>query len=391
MRQLASGYWRRHCVAFLVVAAGPWAMAANAFETTAKQAILVDFETGTVLFEKAADMPIAPASMTKMMTLYLLFQRLSSGGLLLDDSMLVSDKAWRMGGSKMFVEVDKRVRVEDLIRGIAVQSGNDAAVVVAEGIAGSETHFAQEMTATAHELGMGNTTFTNSTGWPDPEHASTARDLAVLAARTVADFADYYGYYKEKSFTYNVDTDGNPIRQGNRNPLLYLDLGADGLKTGFTEESGFGLAASAIRDERRLVLVLSGMQDAKERSREAQRFLDWGFREFANYPLFKAAESVVNAEVWLGRSATVPLILQHDLTITIPRRARRDMRVAVVYEGPIPAPIEPGANLAQLVVTAPGVETIRRPLLAGAAVARLEFTKRIQAAVGFLIWGAAGR
>ena len=375
---------QRHLLVCVGLALGLWATAANALETTAKQVILVDFDTGEVLYEKAADTVMAPASMTKMMTLYLLFQRVRDGAISLDDTMLVTDKAWKMKGSKMFVEVDKRVRVADLVRGLVVHSGNDAAVVVAEGIAGSERDFAEEMTATAREIGMVNTNFTNATGWPDPEHLTTARDLAVLVARTIRDFPEFYHYYKEKTFTYNE------IRQGNRNPLLYKeDLGADGLKTGYTKESGYGIAASAVRQDRRLILVAHGMESARVRNRESQRLLDWGFREFSNYDLFTAGETVAEAPVWLGKSATVAMIIQHPLTITLPRKARRGMRVASVYQAPIPAPIEIGAELAKLVVTAPGVETVEVPLIAGKAVARLGFTGRIKAALSYLLWGTA--
>ncbi|MFQ5953449.1 MAG: D-alanyl-D-alanine carboxypeptidase family protein [Kiloniellales bacterium] len=376
---------RRRLGVSMVLATGLWTAAAQALETSAKQAYLLDFDTGVVLFEKNADVAIAPASMTKIMTLHLLFQRLRDGGLSLDDTMLVTDRAWKRGGSRMFVELDARVRVEDLIRGIAVQSGNDASIVVAEGIAGSENHFAQEMTASAHDMGMTDTNFTNSTGWPDAEHVSTARDLAILTIRTIQDFPEFYHYYKETSFTYNG------IRQGNRNPLLYKEMGADGLKTGYTEESGYGLAVSAVQDGRRLVLVAHGMESVRERSREAQRLLDWGFREFNNYALFAAGEIVAHASVWLGDALTVPMVIQRELTVTLPRKARRGMRVATVYQEPIPAPIEKGAVVARLVVTAPGVETIGIPLVAGKAVKRLPLVPRLTAALGYLLWGSAAR
>jgi len=380
------GRRRRRLGVCAALALGLWTAAAGAVETAAEQAILMDFDTGEVLFEKDADVPMAPASMTKMMTLYLLFQRLRDGAVSLDDTMLVTDKAWKMQGSKMFVEVDKRVRVEDLIRGIVVQSGNDASVVVAEGISGSENHFAEEMTATARELGMVNTTFTNATGWPDPEHLTTARDLAILVERTIRDFPEFYPYYKETTFTYN------DIRQGNRNPLLYEEeLGADGLKTGHTQESGYGLAASAMRQDRRLILVAHGMDSMRSRDRESQRLLDWGFREFNNYTLFTAGETVAEAPVWLGRSAKVPMVIRRPLTITLPRKARHSMQVATVYQAPIAAPIEIGAELAKVVITAPGVETIEVPLVAGAKVDRLGFTGRVKAALSYLLWGTASQ
>jgi D-alanyl-D-alanine carboxypeptidase (penicillin-binding protein 5/6) len=364
------------------IAAVVSAASAAAIETTAKQAILIDFDTGAVLFEKDSETPMAPASMTKIMTLYLLFQRLEDGRLSLDDSLPVSKKAWRKGGSKMFVEVDTRVAVEDLIRGVIVQSGNDASIVVAEGLSGSEQHFAEEMTATARGLGLTHTTFRNATGWPDPEHTTTARDLARLAAQTIADFPDLYHYYGETTFTFN------DIRQGNRNPLLYKNMGADGLKTGHTRDSGYGLTASAARDDRRLILVVNGLDSVRQRARASERLLDWGFREFDNYPLFKAGATVTEAAVWLGDPATVPLVIERDLTITLPRKARRAMRVTTVYQGPIPAPIEKGREVAKLMVTAPGVETLEIPLIANQAVERLGFAGRVTSALGYLLWGA---
>ncbi len=376
---------RRRLGVSMMLAAGLWAGAAPALETSAKQAYLLDFDTGAVLFEKNADAPIAPASMTKMMTLYLLFQRLREGGLSLDDTMLVTERAWNRGGSRMFAEQGSRVRVEDLIRGVAVQSGNDASIAVAEGIAGSENHFAQEMTATARDMGMTGTNFINATGWPDPEHVSTARDLAILSMRTIRDFPEFYHYYKETSFTYNG------IRQGNRNPLLYQDLGVDGLKTGYTEESGYGIAVTAVQDDRRLVLVAHGMESIRERAQEAQRLLDWGFREFNNYALFATDETLGEVSVWLGDSPSVPMIIRQGLTITLPRKARRGMRVVAAYQEPVPAPIDKDAVVAKLVVTAPGVETIGVPLVAGKAVTRLPLVPRIRAALGYLLWGTAAR
>ncbi len=361
---------------------GVSARSAVAIETSAKQAFLMDFDTGAVLFEKNADTPMAPASMTKMMTAHVVFQRLKDGDLSLQDTMGVSEKAWRKGGSKMFVELDSRVRVDDLLRGIIVQSGNDASIVVAEALAGDEASFAREMNEIATKLGMTGTHFVNSTGWPDPEHVTTAHDLSILAVRTIRDFPEYYRLYQETSFTFNE------IRQGNRNPLLYKDLGADGLKTGHTKDSGYGLTGSAVRNGRRLVLVVNGLASVRVRAREAERLLDWGFREFRNYQLFKAGDVVNDAAVWLGESPTVPLTVKDDLTITLPRKARREMRVSTVHEGPIAAPIAAGTVVAKLRVTAPGVETIELPLQAGASVERLGMAGRLTSAVGYLIWGS---
>ena len=274
---------------------------ASAIETPARQALLMDMNTGAVLFEKNADEPMPPASMSKLMTVYIVFERIRDGRLELDDTLPVSENAWRKGGaasggSTMFLEPGASVKVEDLIQGIVVQSGNDASIVIAEGLANDEAAFAREMTARAHELGLRNSTFRNATGWPDPEHLTTARDLALLAHLTIEHFPEYYRYYSEKEFTYNG------IRQGNRNPLLYKDLGADGLKTGHTEASGYGLTASAKQGDRRLVLVLNGLGDVRQRASEAERLFSWGFREFDNYALFKTGEEVCTAEVWLGQA-----------------------------------------------------------------------------------------
>ncbi|MCH7486432.1 MAG: D-alanyl-D-alanine carboxypeptidase, partial [Proteobacteria bacterium] len=352
-------------------------------------AILMDAATGEVLFEKNADQLMAPASMSKMMTTYLIFERLRDGQLSLDDTFSVSETAWRKGGAKsgsstMFLEPGTRVRVEDLIRGIIVQSGNDASIVIAEELAGSEEAFALEMNRRARELGLRDSTFKNATGWPDPGHVTTARDLAILAIRTIEDFPEFYHYYAEKEFTYNG------IRQINRNPLIYKDIGVDGLKTGHTVDSGYGLAASAKRGDRRLILVVNGLLSRKARGREPERLLEWGFREFNNYTLFKAGDLVTEADVWLGRKAAVPLLIEGDLVITLARKARLGMKVTVEYEGPIPAPVAKGDRLAKLVVTAPEREPLEVPLVAGADVERLSLFGRLGAALGYILWGQSG-
>ncbi len=359
------------------------APAANAqgFDTPAKQALLLDYQTGATLLSKNADERMYPSSMTKMMTAHLLFEKLRDGSLSLDDTFPVSEKAWRKGGSKMFVEVGKDVRVEDLIRGIVVQSGNDATIVVAEGLAGSEDAFAEEMTTMARNLGMIGSQFRNASGWPDDEHYTTARDLAVLATATIREFPNFYRYYAEEVFTYNG------IKQPNRNPLLTKGIGADGLKTGHTEAAGYGLTASAERDGRRLVLVLNGMESESQRATESERLMSWGFREWNNYTLFKAGDTVIDVAVWLGESPTVPLIMAEDLLLTLPRKARQEMKVSVRFEEPIPAPIARGAEIGTLVVTAPGAEPIEVPVQAGADVAVLSPLGRVAAAFEYLVWG----
>jgi D-alanyl-D-alanine carboxypeptidase (penicillin-binding protein 5/6) len=372
-------------LAFAVGAAGvAGTVRGQTLKTTARHAILIDASTEAVLFAKAADVPMPPASMSKLMTIDMVFERLKSGALSMDDKFLVSEKAWRMGGSKMFVKVGDRVSVQDLLRGIIVQSGNDACIVIAEGLSGSEDAFAEQMTRKAREIGLVNSTFRNATGWPADGHAMSARDLATLALRIIREFPQYYPIFKEISFTYNG------IKQGNRNPLLYRNFGADGLKTGHTEASGYGLVASAERNGRRLVLVLNGLSSMRERSSESARLLDWGFRETATYALFRKGETVENAKVWLGMQPSVPLVIDRDLALTIPRAARSDMTVKVVYRDPLPAPIKAKTAVARLVVAVPGRPPLELPLMAGADVEQLGLFGRVNAAVRYLIWGSPG-
>lgn len=369
-----------------VVALCAWgARAEPGIETPAKQAILIDSTTGTVLFEKNAHERMFPASMSKLMTLYIVFEQLKSGSLSLDTTFRVSEKAWRMGGSKMFVEVNSRVSVDELLRGVIVQSGNDACIVLAEGIAGSEDGFAQMMNEQAAQLGLRNSHFVNATGWPHPDHVTTANDLAWLAHHIIRDFPQYYSLFAEKSYTYNG------IKQGNRNPLLYTYSGADGLKTGHTEASGYGLTASAKRDGRRLVAVVNGLSDVNERAREAERVLDYGFREFANYQLFKAGDIVEDIDVWLGDEPTVPVIVDNDVTLTLARKAREGLKVTVRAPGPVPAPVSQGTEVAKLVIEAPNLPPIERPLLASTDVGKLSSLGRIGAAFNYLLWGEQER
>ena len=358
--------------------------AAGTIETSARQAILLDTTTGAVLFEKNADQPMPPSSMGKIMTVYKVFEHLKDGRLSLDDRFVVSEKAWRKQGSKMFVRVNSRVKVEDLIRGIVVQSGNDASIVVAEGLSGSEGAFAEELNRTAKELGMTNSHFVNSSGWPDPEHRTTARDLAKLSQATIENFPEYYHYYAEKAFTYSG------IRQPNRNPALYRNIGSDGLKTGHTEKAGYGLAASAVRNGRRLILVVNGLPSKKARAIESERMFDWGFREFNNYALFKSGETVADAEVWMGAADSVPLVIRQDVLLTLSRKARRGMKVSVLYDGPFAAPVAQGTPLATLKIEAAGEDPVEYPLITGSDVPRLGMFSRLGAALKFVLWGESG-
>jgi D-alanyl-D-alanine carboxypeptidase (penicillin-binding protein 5/6) len=351
-------------------------------ETAAGHAILIDYDTGTVMLEKAADEAIAPASMSKLMTLYMVFDKLKHGELRLDDTLPVSEKAWRMQGSKMFVHVGDRVRVEDLLRGVIIQSGNDACIVLAEGIGGSEEAFAELMTERARELGLTNSTFRNATGWPDPTHLMSVRDIAILSRHIIEDFPDFYPLFSEIEFTYNK------IKQGNRNPLLYKNMNVDGLKTGHTEEAGYGLSASASRDGRRLILVVHGLAGVNERSQESERLIEWGFREFVNATIAKAGETIETAPVWQGAASEVPLTVASDVTVTLPRSARRKMTALVRFEGPLPAPVRKGDAIATLHVEAEGMPAMDIPLVAGADVAPLGMAGRLAANLRYLFLGS---
>jgi D-alanyl-D-alanine carboxypeptidase (penicillin-binding protein 5/6) len=345
-------------------------------DSLARQALMVDFDTGAVLLEKNADERMPPSSMSKLMTMYVVFDLLKAGRLRLDQTMPVSERAWRMGGSKMFVQIGTQISVENLARGVIVQSGNDACIVLAEGISGSEQQFAELMNETGRRIGLRNSVFRNATGWPDPEHRMTARDLAQLARRIIADHPEYYRYYSERSFRWN------DITQENRNPALGRVAGADGLKTGHTEEAGFGLTASAIRGGRRLILVVNGLPTMRARAEESERLLEWGFREFDNVTMFRAAETVEEAPVYLGERPTVPLVTGQDLVLTLPRAWRRSLQARVRYDAPVPAPVAKGQELGRLIVSGQGVPEREIRLIAGADVHRLGVLPRIPAVIG---------
>mgnify|MGYP001139091059 FL=1 len=362
---------------------------AEVIDTKAREAILIDPSTGTVILNKNADEQMPPASMSKLMTAYLLFESINDGRVSLDDKFRVSENAWRKGGaasgsSTMFLPPKSEVRVEDLIRGIIVQSGNDACIVVAESLAGSEEAFARRMTDKAQELGMTGSNFMNATGWPHSEHRTTARDLATLSTRIIQDFPELFSFYSERVFTYNG------IRQSNRNPLIYGYAGADGMKTGHTSEAGYGLTGTAKQGDRRLIVVVNGLKSSKDRASESARILDWGFREFNNYSLFKAGDNVDIAPVWLGTKPTVALKIDRDVHLTMSRKSRRAMKVTVEYQSPISAPITAGQSVGTLTIEAPDFETIEVPLLAATDSQQLGMVGRLGAALEFLLWGQQG-
>jgi len=351
-------------------------------DTIARQALIVDADTGAVLLEKNADERMPPSSMSKLMTIYVVFDMLKQGRLTLEQELPVSERAWRMGGSKMFVQLGNSVKIGDLIRGVIVQSGNDACIVLAEGISGSETQFAELLNEYGKRIGLTDSTFRNATGWPDPEHRMTCRDLSILARHLINDFPDYYRIYGERSFRWNE------INQENRNPLLGRVAGADGLKTGHTEEAGYGLTGSAKRGERRLILVANGLPSMGARREETERLMEWGFREFENVALFRAADTIEEAPVYLGEQAKVPLVGGRDVVLTLPRQWRRNLQVKVRYETPVPAPVAKGQELGKLEVSGAGVPPMSVPLLAGADVAKLGLIPRIPAVIGRMLSGS---
>ena len=354
---------------------------AATLDTIARQAILVDATTNTVLFEKSADQKMPTSSMSKVMTAYMVFEALREKRLTLEDTLPVSEHAWRTQGSKMFVELGARIKVEDLIRGMIIQSGNDASIVLAEGLGGSEEAFAKKMTERAHALGMKDSSFANATGWPDDNHYSTCRDLATLARALILTFPEYYHYDAEREFTYHG------IKQGNRNPLLYRNMGVDGLKTGHTEIAGYGLIASAQRDGRRLILVINGLPSMQARADEPARIIEWGFREFSSYALLKPGETVDTLPVWLGQAPKVTAVTGDGLTVTMAQEERRGLKVTMQAQVPLPAPIVKGQTVGKLVITAPGFATREVPLLAAEDVARLGFFGRLGAAAHHAVFG----
>jgi len=334
-------------------------------ETKAKQAIVIDYKTGAVLLNKNADEKMPTSSMSKVMTMYMVFEALKEGQIALNDSLSVSEKAWRMGGSKMFVEVDKRVKIEDLIRGVIVQSGNDATIVLAEGLAGTESAFADALTQKAQSLGMGNSNFKNASGWPDPEHYSTARDLSTLASKLIKNFPGFYKYYGEKEFTFNN------IKQANRNPLLYRNIGADGVKTGHTEAGGYGLIGSGVEQGRRVIIVVNGLEDERARAEESAKLLEWGLKRFENKTLVKAGQVIETAEVVMGKLKAVGLVVKEDLFLTVPKMLGNTIKIEAKYNGPLIAPIKKDQEIGILEISAPGMEKVTKTLYAAEAVEEL--------------------
>jgi len=361
-------------------------LAARAYEANAKQAILVDLTGHRVLYEKNADEHMPTSSMSKMMTIYMVFDALKAGKIHLDDEFTVSEHAWRQtykqDESSMFLPINGRVKVEDLIRGVIIQSGNDATVVLAEGLAGSDTEFVGEMNEKAKQIGLADSHFMNPHGMPDPNHYSTARDLATLAERLIVDFPEYYHFFGELEYTYNG------IKQGNRNPLLYhAGSGADGLKTGHTDAGGYGLTGSAQRDGRRLVVVVNGLPSMQARADDPQALLDYGFNEFKAFTLFKPGETIQREATWLGDQPFVPLVVDQPVAVTLSLAERKGLKAVVKMPETVKAPIVQGQEIGRLVVSTPGLPDQEFPLKAGASVGRVGFFPRIAMAAHYLLGG----
>ncbi len=350
--------------------------AAQAFDTRAASAWVLDQTTGTVLLSKNAETPLPPASMSKLMTLYMLFEALERGTVTMDTTFPVSARARAMGGSTMFLNELDRPTVRELITGIIVNSGNDACVVVAEGLSptGTEDGFAALMTQRARELGMKDTTLANASGWPDPQHRMSMRDLGILAQHLIEDFPDLYLFFNEREYDYKGRA---PANRFNRNPLFQLDIGADGLKTGHTQEAGFGLVGSATQGDRRVIFVISGMETDQIRAEELAAIVNWAFRQFTERKVASAGEVIAEADVWRGDQMKVGLVPETDVSLLLPALSSDQVEAEIVHQGPIHAPITKGQALGEMILTREGMDTVRVPLVADRDVPLGGFTTRV--------------
>ncbi len=352
-----------------------------AIESIAKTALVIDLSTNEILLEKNSTEMTYPSSMTKMMTALVAFEKIKDGSLSLDQEFLISKKAWKMGGSKMFIEVDKRVSVYDLLLGVVVQSGNDASIAIAEGISGSEEIFAIEMNNLGKKIGLTRSNFTNSSGWPDDNHYTTAEDLAKIAQYTIENHYELYQMYKISDFTYNG------IKQDNRNPLLYIFEGADGFKTGYTEAAGYGLVGSAERGDRRLIVVLNGLESSKSRAQESLRLMDWGFNNFQLVDFYKKNEIIQEVDTWLGKDDKVDLVALEDISVSIPKAQLSSAKVTVLVEEPIATPIKIGDQIAKLQISFADKQ-VDFPLYSGEDIDQKNFFSRIFSAIYYIILGS---
>ncbi|MEZ5912998.1 MAG: D-alanyl-D-alanine carboxypeptidase family protein [Paracoccaceae bacterium] len=362
----------------LAFLAALWSLpAAAAFETRARAAWVFDQTTGTVLLEKNANEALPPASMSKLMTLNMLFEALADGRVTMDTTFAVSSKARAMGGSTMFLNERDRPTVRELIQGIIVLSGNDACVVVAEGLAGTEEAFARLMTERAKAIGLTQSTFANASGWPDPNQRMSVHDLGRLAKRLIEEFPEYYGYFGETEFPYDNRA---PQNRFNRNPLLKLDIGADGLKTGHTTEAGYGLVGSAKQGDRRVIFVISGLASEAERAEESERIVNWAFRQFVQKTVVKSGTRLAEAEVWMGAERRVGLVARSDVSLLVPALVQEGLKATVAYTGPVKAPVAEGQELGELIIDVPSMAEVRVPLVAEAPVPAGGILRRFQTA-----------
>ena len=374
----------RHFRFFLVLLAVALAtLPARAFETAATAAWVYDLSTQTVLMDKNADQPVPPASMSKLMTILMLFEALRDGRVTMETEFAVSSRAKAMAGSTMFLQESDRPTVQELIRGMIINSGNDACVVVAEGLAGTEEAFSSQMTERARALGMTASVFANASGWPDPNHRMSMRDLGILAKHLIEDFPDYYPVFSETEFNYK---DRAPANAHNRNPLLELGVGADGLKTGHTEEAGYGLVGSAKQGDRRVIFAITGLPSATARAEEAERIVGWAFRQFSEKTVAKAGVRVAEAEVHLGDAETVGLVPAEDVRLLVPALVQESVTAEVVYNGPLLSPVVAGTPVAELILHVPDLPDRRFPLVAEADVGKAGFLKRLTTA-GRVLYG----
>ena len=359
------------------------------FDIKARTAILQDYSSGKILFEKEPDREIYPASMTKIMTSIIAFDLLKNGELNLDDTFVVSEKAWKLstaGYSSMFIMVGDNVSVEDLLKGIIVASGNDACVALAEGIAGTEEQFAVLMTEKAFEIGMTNTNFSNSSGINDPDNYSTVKDILIMSNYLIKNFPDYYTYFKETDFTWDR-TGGDPITQGNRNPLLYKNIGADGIKTGYLAVERYSLASSVKKNERRLIAVASGFNTKNDRSRQSIKLLTWGLTNFDLVKVSSKNKSLAKLDVWLGKNTTVDVYTKDDVFQTIKKARKKNMKVFIDYDGPIEAPIEKNQKLGELKIFFKDEILSTHDVYALTEVKKVNLFTRILKSLNYLVWG----
>lgn len=366
------------CLTFLLP------VSASALELNARAAYVMDFDSGTVLLSKNAETPLPPASMSKLMTLLMAFEALEEGRLTLDQKLPVSKHAMSYGGSTMFLDTTDRVRVEDLLRGIVVLSGNDACAVIAEALSpdGTEAGFARLMTERARQIGMKNSTFANSNGWPAVGHRMSMQDLGILAERLIRDFPQYYPLFSEQEYLF----DGRaPANSRNRNPLLGLGIGADGLKTGHTQEAGYGLVGSAIQGERRVIFALSGMSSTSERATESEKVVNWAFRQFVKRKVADAGKVLGQADVWMGSQDSVGLVVAEDVEILLPVPLADTLNARVEYKGPVQAPIQSGQQLGELVIPRNGLVDVRVPLVAQYGVGTAGFLPRLMMSTEVLL------